>query len=115
MEKMNHNENTSDININGGENRTLSNRASKLASPCEIDSRIIFSLVDMQYACAQRIFFEIYFISQGKLDTTILSYNREYPNVGFPISRATEFDHRLGEVVAESKTGSGDSLKSPEV
>jgi len=50
----------------------ISNGASKLASPCEIDSRIIFSLVDMQYTCAQRIFFEIYFISQGKLDTTIL-------------------------------------------
>jgi len=40
-------------------------------------------------------------------------YNREYPNVGFPISQATEFacppafwrDHRLGEVATESKTG----------
>ena len=39
-----------------------------------------------------------------ELDTTILRYNREYPNVGFPISQATEFDHRLGEMVAESKT-----------
>ena len=40
----------------------------------------------------------------AELDTTILRYNREYPNVGFPISQATEFDHRLGEVVAEAKT-----------
>ena len=29
-------------------------------------------------------------------------------NVGFPISQASEFDHRLGEVVAESKTNSDD-------
>ena len=41
----------------------------------------------------------------AELDTTILRYNREYPNVGFPISQATEFDHRMGELVAESKTG----------
>ena len=40
----------------------------------------------------------------AELDTTILRYNREYPNVGFPISQATEFDHRLGEVAAEAKT-----------
>ena len=40
----------------------------------------------------------------AELDTTILRYNREYPNVGFPISQTTEFDHRLGEVVAEAKT-----------
>ena len=31
----------------------------------------------------------------AELDTTILRYNREYPNVGFAISQATEFDHRL--------------------
>jgi len=47
----------------------------------------------------------------AELDTTILRYNREYPNVGFPISQATEFDHRLGEVVAESKTNSDGSFK----
>ena len=40
----------------------------------------------------------------AELDTTILRYNREYPNVGFPISQATEFEHKLGEVVAEAKT-----------
>ena len=40
----------------------------------------------------------------AELDTTILRYNREYPNVGLPISQATEFDHRLGEVAAEAKT-----------
>jgi len=48
----------------------------------------------------------------AELDTTILRYNREYPNVGFPISQATEFacppgfwrNHRLGEVVAAGKT-----------
>ena len=48
----------------------------------------------------------------AELDTTILRYNREYSlarrlfggNVGFPISQATEFDHRLGEVVTEAKT-----------
>jgi len=55
----------------------------------------------------------------AELDTTILRYNREYPNVGFPISQATEFacppgfwrNHRLGEVVAESKTNADGSLK----
>ena len=55
----------------------------------------------------------------AELDTTILHYNREYPNVGFftcrvlgrPISQATEFYHRLGEVVAESKTNSDGSFK----
>jgi len=26
----------------------------------------------------------------AELDTTIFRYNREYPNVGFPISQATE-------------------------
>ncbi len=46
----------------------------------------------------------------AELDTTILRYNREYPNVGFPISQATEFDHRVGEVVAESKTSSEGSF-----
>jgi len=46
----------------------------------------------------------------AELDTTILRYNREYPNVGFPISQATEFDHRLGEMVAESKTNSDGSF-----
>ena len=48
----------------------------------------------------------------AELDTTILRYNREYPNVGFPISQATEFacspafrkNHWLGELVAEAKT-----------
>ena len=40
----------------------------------------------------------------AELDTTILRYNREYPSVGFPISQATEFEHKLGEVVAEAKT-----------
>ena len=50
-----------------------------------------------------------YILSNGasklaELDTTILRYNREYPNVGFPISQATEFEHRLGEVAAEAKT-----------
>ena len=47
-----------------------------------------------------------------ELDTTILRYNREYPNVGLPLSQATEFvyppgfwrNHRLGEVAAEAKT-----------
>jgi len=38
----------------------------KLASPREIDSCIIFSLVDMKYTCVQKIFFEMYFISQGE-------------------------------------------------
>ena len=47
----------------------------------------------------------------AELDTTILSYNREYPNVGFPISQATEFDHRLSEVVAETKTQKDGSFK----
>jgi len=47
----------------------------------------------------------------AELDTTILRYNLEYPNVGFPISQATEFDHWLGEVVAESKTNSEGSFK----
>jgi len=55
----------------------------------------------------------------AELDTTILRHNREYPNVGFPISQATEFacppgvwrDHRLGEVVAVSKTNSDGSFK----
>jgi len=56
------------------------------------------------------------FLSNGagklaELDTTILSYNREYPNVGFPISQATEFDHRLSEVVAENKTSADGSFK----
>ena len=46
----------------------------------------------------------------AELDTTILRYNREYPNVGFPISQVTEFDHRVGEVVAESKTSSEGSF-----
>ena len=40
----------------------------------------------------------------AELDTTILRYNREYPNVGLSISQATEFEHRLGEVAAEAKT-----------
>jgi len=55
----------------------------------------------------------------AELDTTILRYNREYPNVGFPISQATEFacppgfwrNHRLGEVVAESRTNADGSFK----
>jgi len=55
----------------------------------------------------------------AELDTTILRYNREYPNVGFPISQATEFacapafwrDHRLGKVIAESKTNPDGSFK----
>jgi len=47
----------------------------------------------------------------AELDTTILRYNREYPNVGFPISQATEFDHRLGKVVAESKINTDGSFK----
>jgi len=47
----------------------------------------------------------------AELDTTILRYNREYPNVRFPISQATEFDHRLGEVIAESKTNADGSFK----
>jgi len=47
----------------------------------------------------------------AELDTTILRYNREYPNVGFPISQATEFNHWVGEVVAESKTNSDGSFK----
>ena len=58
----------------------------------------------------------------AELDTTILRYNREYPNVGFPISQATEFacpvrdkisnrDHRLSEVVVESNTGADGSFK----
>ena len=55
----------------------------------------------------------------AELDTTILRYNREYPNVGFPISQATEFacppgfwrDHRLSEVVAEAKTKQNGSFK----
>ena len=47
----------------------------------------------------------------AELDTTILRYNLEYPSVGFPISQATEFDHRLSEVVAESKTSSDGSFK----
>jgi len=33
-----------------------------------------------------------------------MRYKREYPNVGFPISQATEFDHRLGEILTEAKT-----------
>ena len=44
------------------------------------------------------------FYRLAELDTTILRYNREYPNVGFPISQATEFDHRQSEVAAEAKT-----------
>jgi len=47
----------------------------------------------------------------AELDTTILRYNREYPNVGFPTSQATEFDHRLGEVVVERKTKQDGSFK----
>jgi len=47
----------------------------------------------------------------AELDTTILCYNREYPNVGFPISQATEFNHRLGEVIVESKTNTDGSFK----
>ena len=55
----------------------------------------------------------------AELATTILRYNREYPlarrlfggNVGFPISQTTEFDHRLGEVVAETKTKQDGSFK----
>ena len=47
----------------------------------------------------------------AELDTTILRYNREYPNVGFPISQATEFEHRLGEVVAEAKTNQDGSFE----
>jgi len=47
----------------------------------------------------------------AELDTTILRYNRLYPNVGFPISQATEFDHRLGEVAAEAETKQDDSFK----
>ena len=55
----------------------------------------------------------------AELDTTILRYNREYPNVGFPISQATEFacppffgwNHRLSEVVAEANTKKYGSFK----
>ena len=47
----------------------------------------------------------------AELDTTILRYNREYPNVGFPISQATEFDHRFAEVVAETKTKADGTFK----
>ena len=58
----------------------------------------------------------------AELDTTILRYNREYPNVGFPISQATEFaclpgfrqNHRLGEVAAETKTEQDGSFKIKE-
>ena len=55
----------------------------------------------------------------AELDTTILRYNREYPNVGFPISQATEFacppgvwrNHRFAEVVAETKTKADGTFK----
>ena len=40
----------------------------------------------------------------AELDTAIVGYNQRFPNVAFPISQATEFDHRLGEVAAEAKT-----------
>jgi len=51
----------------------------------------------------------------AELDTTILRYNREYPNVGSPISQATEFDHRLGDVVVESKTDADGSFKIEDI
>ena len=54
----------------------------------------------------------------AELDTTILRYNREYPNVAFPISQATEFacppgfwrNHRLNGVAAEAKTKQDGSI-----
>ena len=47
----------------------------------------------------------------AELDTAIVGYNQRFPNVAFPISQVTEFDHRFAEVVAETKTKADGTFK----
>lgn len=45
------------------------------------------------------------------LDTVIVRINREFPNIGIPISQETEFDHRLHNPVASTQTDGTGSFK----
>ena len=47
----------------------------------------------------------------AELDTAIVGYNQRFPNVAFPISQVTEFDHRFAEDVAETKTKADGTFK----
>ena len=47
----------------------------------------------------------------AELDTTVLRLNREYPNIGVTISQQTEFDHRLGTIVAQTQSRSDGSFR----